>query len=105
MQYHNIDDVIYTNTYTKQCELMDSKEVDKLEQAIEVHGYRGYSKMKNNGVVNIKPDDKELWKSLEKFKKIEENNIQNNIDKYGAISYIIKILKFLYKCKEISTFM
>lgn len=50
---------------------MDEKEVFKLEQAIIVHGYRGQSKMKHNGLVNIKPSDKELIKSVEKFSKIE----------------------------------
>ena len=43
--------------------------------------------MKNNGVVNIKPDDKELWKSLEKFKNIEKKTIESNIDKYKLEYY------------------
>jgi hypothetical protein len=43
------------------------------EQAAEVHGYRGASKFKHNGVVNIKPDDKQLWKSLKKFKDLEKD--------------------------------
>jgi len=51
---------------------MDKSEVSKLEQAIDVHGYRGASNYKHNGVVNIKPDDKELWKSLNKFKELEK---------------------------------
>ena len=44
MQYHNIDHTIFTNTYVKQKTFMDVKEVDKLEQAIDVHGYRGTAK-------------------------------------------------------------
>ena len=61
--------VIYSDTYVMQKSQMDKSEVDKLEQAIEVHGYRGASKKKHNGVVPIRPDDKELWKSLKKFKE------------------------------------
>jgi len=63
--------IIYTDTYKLQRENMDASEVSKLEQAIQVHGYRGASKQKHNGVVNIKPGDKELIKSLNKFKKKE----------------------------------
>jgi len=69
---NKITKTIYSDTYKHQRELMDKSEVNKLEQAIEVHGYRGASKFKHNGVVNIKPDDKELWKSLEKFKQLEK---------------------------------
>ena len=61
--------VIYSDTYVMQKSQMDKSKVDKLEQAIEVHGYRGASKKKHNGVVPIRPDDKELWKSLKKFKE------------------------------------
>lgn len=69
-------EIIYTDTYLNQKELMDEKEVEKLEQAIEVHGYRGSSKGKHNGVVLIKPDDKELLKSLDKFKLIESHRFE-----------------------------
>ena len=68
--------IVYSDTYKKQKEEMDQSEVNKLEQAIEVHGYRGPSKFKHNGVVNIKPDDKELWKSLAKFKELEKELLQ-----------------------------
>jgi hypothetical protein len=66
-------EVIYTNTYLNQKSFMNNKEVEKLERAIDVHGYRGSSKMKHNGVVLIKPDDKELLKSMDKFKLIESD--------------------------------
>lgn len=56
--------IVYTSSYQKQRCLVDSKTVAKLEQAIEVHGYRGASKKRNNGIVPIRPTDKELWKSL-----------------------------------------
>ncbi len=66
-QVKYFDKVIKTETYLKQRELMDSKDVNKLEQAYEVHGYRGASKAKHNGVVLIKPSDSQLWKSHKKF--------------------------------------
>lgn len=43
------------------------KEWPKLEQAAQVHGYRGASKKKHNGVVPIRPTDKGLFKTLEKL--------------------------------------
>ncbi len=59
-----------SSSYVEQLKKMDEKEVAKLEQAIEAHGYRGASKSKHNGVVNIKPlpQDAQLWKALERFK-------------------------------------
>ena len=70
-------EVIFSETYEQQKTQMDVSEVNKLEQAIEVHGYRGASKKKHNGVVPIRPDDKELWKSLNKFKEKEDELIKN----------------------------
>lgn len=64
--------VVYSDTYLVQRPQMDQLEVSKLEQAIAVHGYRGPSKFKHNGVVNIKPNDKQLWKSITKFKEMEK---------------------------------
>lgn len=80
----NFAKVIYTQTYKDQRKSMDMSEVDKLEQAIDVHGYRGISKMKHNGVVNIKPTDKELLKSLVKFKTLENNLLNNITEKHYA---------------------
>jgi hypothetical protein len=68
IKLHNI---VYSQTYNLQRAKMDIKEVNKLEQAIEVHGYRGASKKKHNGVVNIKPNDIELLKAIEKYKLLE----------------------------------
>jgi len=39
-------------------------ELPKLQQAAEVHGYRGASKKKHNGIVPIRPTDKGLLKTL-----------------------------------------
>ena len=61
-------EIVYSKTYKEQRPSMDAKEVEKLEQAIEVHGYRGASKGKHNGVVNLKPTDTNLQKSLSKLK-------------------------------------
>lgn len=38
----------------------------KLKQAAEVHGYRGPSRRKHNGIVPIRPTDKGLLKTLQK---------------------------------------
>src|SRR5437763_13174469 len=73
---HKNDDhlqVIFTETYAEQKIKMNKSEVEKLEQAIEVHGYRGASKFKHNGVVNLKPTDTQLIKCLERFKADEKN--------------------------------
>jgi len=74
-----IDKIITTDTYNNQKTKMDISEIKKLEQAIDVHGYRGQSKMKHNGVVKIKPNDKELWKSLKKYNKQEQKSIDKKI--------------------------
>lgn len=44
------------------------KELEKLLQAIEVHGYRGPSRRKHNGVVPIRPTDSALIKRLEELR-------------------------------------
>ena len=69
--------IIYSDTYLKQRKLMNQTDVSKLEQAVDVHGYRGASRLKHNGVVNIKPDDKELWKAINKFKELEKRLLLN----------------------------
>lgn len=48
----------------------------KLSQAAEVHGYRGASKKKHNGIVPIRPTDKGLLKTL---KKLSNNNNDNGL--------------------------
>jgi hypothetical protein len=68
-----ITKIIYTPSYFIQKSQMDNSEVEKLEQAIEVHGYRGASSKKHNGVVNIKPTDLQLFKSLNKYKLLDTN--------------------------------
>jgi hypothetical protein len=45
------------------------KDFPKLEQAAQVHGYRGASKKKHNGIVPIRPADIGLFKTLEKLSK------------------------------------
>ncbi len=84
MQSETIDTIIFTQNYqTQRCQMPQEKEVLKLEQAIEVHGYRGASKMKHNGVVLIKPTDSQLLKSLAKYKilnPIDETGLQHVAD-------------------------
>lgn len=75
-------EIVYTDNYKIQKEQMDDKEVSKLEQAIEVHGYRGASKMKHNGVVNLKPEDTKLIEALNWYSRkfITPENYQHVID-------------------------
>ncbi len=88
-----IKQVFFTDNYILQKKQMDVSEVKKLEQAIEVHGYRGQRKKKHNGVVNIKPDDKELWKSLKKYNIIEKTNIDKILeDKKFEYIFDVKIV-------------
>lgn len=93
-----IKEVFFTENYLQQKKSMDLSDVNKLEQAIEVHGYRGSSKGKHNGIVNIKPDDKELWKSLKKY--IETEN--QNIEKYIKTNKLIHIfdVKIVAHCPD-----
>ena len=46
-----MDKVVYTPNYLQQRPLMDEKEVLKLEQAVEVHGYKEEKYI--NGALNI----------------------------------------------------
>ena len=46
----------------------------KLKQAAEVHGYRGASKKKHNGIVPIRPTDTNLLKTLSQLSKDDHSN-------------------------------
>lgn len=72
--------VIFCPTYVEQKQQMNQSEVEKLEQAIEVHGYRGTSKQKRNGIVNIKATDTQLWKAYNKFLEINKPFILQHCD-------------------------
>ena len=90
---NKITSIIYTETYITQKQKMDCSEVEKLEQAIEVHGYRGASKQKHNGVVNIKPSDTQLLKAVDKFKGLEKNFIKLKTEEKSETFYIdVKIV-------------
>lgn len=54
--------VVFCDQYQNNILDVDNKDVQKLEQAIYVHGYRGASKKKHNGVVPIKDSDTKLLK-------------------------------------------
>ena len=45
--------LVFVNYFHQRTNEMVEEEVMKLEQAVEVHGYRGSSKCKHNGVVNL----------------------------------------------------
>jgi hypothetical protein len=88
-----INHVFMTDNYMEQKKSMNLSEVNKLEQAVDVHGYRGSSKMKHNGVVNIKPDDKQLWKSLNKYNIVEGKNMEKIINDNKLIKhYDVKVV-------------
>lgn len=54
------------------------KDFPKLEQATQVHGYRGASKKKHNGIVPIRPSDKGLLKTLAKLSKEKQWTAREN---------------------------
>jgi hypothetical protein len=56
--------------------LLNKSELTKLTEAIYIHGYRGASKKRHNGVVPIRPVDKQLLKDLNKAILQESNEIQ-----------------------------
>lgn len=65
--------VEYDGAFLRDMEKTETKqfvaeEWPKLRQAAEVHGYRGASKKKHNGVVPIRPTDKGLLKTLERLR-------------------------------------
>lgn len=63
-------------------------EVEKLKQAIEVHGYRGPSKKKHNGIVPIRPSDSNLLKTL----KILTNRLSPDMKEKCNTGYPIKVV-------------
>lgn len=60
-------------SWTENC---DFGEVEKLIQACEVHGYRGASKKKHNGIVPVRPSDSNLIKILHKLTNQADEDIQ-----------------------------
>lgn len=69
----DISKIEYAPTYIRQRTMMEALAVQKLEQAVSAHGYRGASKCKHNGVVNIKPDDTQMIIALENFSSDHSN--------------------------------
>ncbi len=60
-----IQSITFSDDYVCQKETYDTNEIKKLEDAISIHGYRGASKQKHNGVVPIRPSDTKFWKFLQ----------------------------------------
>jgi hypothetical protein len=90
---HKIVSIVKCPTYILQRKCMNVIEIEKLEQAIEVHGYRGVSSSKHNGVVNIKPDDIQLLKALDKFKNKDIEFIKEHSEKNKYLFHInVKIV-------------
>ena len=64
-QYHaSFIESINSGKFSKE---FHTFEWPKLQQAAEVHGYRGASKKKHNGIVPIRPSDKGLLKTLRRL--------------------------------------
>lgn len=67
------DIIEYHEKFNKSVETMQGDknftnvDLPKLKQAAQVHGYRGASKKKHNGIVPIRPSDTGLLKSLKKL--------------------------------------
>lgn len=67
---HSLDNKSCTDHYTLE-------DIEKLKQAVEVHGYRGASKKKHNGIVPIRPNDTNLINTLHRLTKKLPENIRN----------------------------
>lgn len=95
--------VIYTDNYKEMREQYDQSDIAKLEQAIFVHGYRGASSKKHNGVVVIRPSDKNLWKKLKEYSEIEKAHLNFNKFNYTAIKVVAhvpagdRLIGYMYK--------
>lgn len=85
--------VVYTDNYKSMKPLYDDSDIAKLEQAIFVHGYYGPSSKKHNGVVPIRPTDKNLWKKLDKYTEIEKSNLDFNKYNYTAVKVVAHVPK------------
>lgn len=85
----NFDRIIYSDYYKEQRLSIDKLDIQKLEQAIEVHGYRGASKKKHNGVVPIRPTDNELIKSYKKRVSVE--HFDTNLDNLSACKVVAHV--------------
>lgn len=71
------DTITYSPRYRLQTPLIDAEDLAKLVQAIHVHGYRGPSKQKHNGVVPIRPTDGNLLKDYFNFlQEIDDQELQ-----------------------------
>lgn len=92
----------WNESYTKD-------EVEKLKQAIEVHGYRGASKKKHNGVVPIRPSDSNLFRVLksltEKLSPEDQQKCHQGIP-IKAVAHVPSGWRMIgYLCQDESLFM
>jgi len=85
------DLVIHSLQYTQDRTKVPGSDVDKLEQAIDVHGYRGASKKKHNGVVCIRPSDVKLW-------KVYNNNVGSCTDLRNIDAELLTAVKVVAHC-------
>lgn len=87
-----ITTVVYTDNYISQRDtLLPLSEVKKLEQAIDVHGYRGASKKRHNGIVPIRPEDKQLWKSLKCYLMKDKLVIPENLTFFADVKVVAHV--------------
>lgn len=66
-------------------------EFNKLIEAIHVHGYRGASKMKHNGVVPIRAVYNKLWKDLEIDMEKESSEIKSQYKNCCAVKVVAHV--------------
>jgi hypothetical protein len=84
----------------------DEKELVKLTEAITIHGYRGASKKRHNGVVPIRPSDKQLLKDLKNKTKNEPQKIQTlyqNCCKVKVVAHVPsgnRLVGYMYNINE-----
>ena len=89
---------------------LDDSEYNKLIEAIHVHGYRGASKKRHNGVVPIRPVDKKLFKDLDKTMEKETNEIKNRYKKCVKIKIVAhvpsgkRLVGYMYNIKETNSY-
>ena len=72
------DQIVYSPNFENRISDIKDNELSKLQEAITVHGYRGPSKKKHNGVVPIRPTDKNLFKYHRIYLEGEDKEVQKD---------------------------
>jgi len=62
--------------------------IKKLEQAIYVHGYRGASRRKRNGIVPIRPSDSKLLKDYRKYLSAVDIDVPQKVTPIKIVAHV-----------------